>query len=62
MGHAGRPPVGSLEWERLGVREVLGDTVFESLAHAGATMTTAEMANYAFRQIDQARTELEQVR
>jgi len=44
------------------LREVLGDTVFESLAHAGATMTTAEKANYAFRQIDQARAELEQVR
>jgi len=41
------------------LREVLGDTVYESLAHAGAGMTTAEMANYAFHQINQARTELE---
>jgi predicted ATPase/class 3 adenylate cyclase len=44
------------------LREVLGNTVYESLAHAGSTMTTAAMANYAFDQMDQARTELEHAR
>ena len=44
------------------LREVLGSQVYESFAQAGASMTTAAMATYAFRQIDQARTELEQVR
>jgi predicted ATPase len=41
------------------LRDVLGDTAYESLAHEGATLTTAAMANYAFDQIDQARPELE---
>jgi len=41
------------------LREVLGNDVYESLAHAGAEMTTTAMANYAFNQIDQARAELE---
>jgi hypothetical protein len=41
------------------LREVLGDPAYESLARAGATMTTAAMATYAYDQIDQARTELE---
>src|SRR5262245_17604979 len=41
------------------LREVLGNTVYESRARAGATMTMAAMANYAFDQIDQARIELE---
>jgi len=44
------------------LREVLGDTVYESLAQAGANMTTAAMATHAFRQIDEARAELERVR
>jgi predicted ATPase/class 3 adenylate cyclase len=39
--------------------QVLGDRSYESLAQAGATMTTAAMANYAYDQISQARTELE---
>jgi predicted ATPase len=43
------------------LRDVLGSQVYESLAQAGASMTTAAMATYAFRQIDQARTELEHV-
>jgi hypothetical protein len=38
------------------LREVLGDQTYESLACKGETMTTAEMANYAYDQIDQART------
>ncbi|MGB9226039.1 ATP-binding protein [Mycobacterium sp.] len=42
------------------LRDVLGDAVYESLAHQGADMTIAAMANYAYHQIDQARTELEQ--
>jgi tetratricopeptide (TPR) repeat protein len=41
------------------LREVLGGPVYESLARAGATMTTAAVATYAYDQIDQARTELE---
>ena len=41
------------------LRDVLGDQTYESLAHKGETMTTAEMATYAYVQIDQARTELE---
>ena len=40
------------------LREVLGDQGYESLARKGETMTTAAMANYAYDQIDQARTEL----
>ncbi len=43
------------------LREVLGDQIYESLAHKGETMTTAEMANYAYDQIDQARAELDAV-
>ena len=41
------------------LQEVLGEGVYQSLAQAGADMTTTAMANYAFHQIDQARTELE---
>jgi predicted ATPase/class 3 adenylate cyclase len=41
------------------LRDVLGDQTYESLARKGETMTTAEMATYAYDQIDQARTELE---
>jgi predicted ATPase len=40
------------------LREVLGDAVFESLAHHGETMTTAEIAAYAYDQIDQTRAAL----
>jgi predicted ATPase len=42
------------------LREVLGDQSYESLARRGETMTTTAMATYAYDQIDQARTELEQ--
>jgi predicted ATPase/class 3 adenylate cyclase len=41
------------------LRDVLGDQTYESLARKGETMPTAEMATYAYDQIDQARTELE---
>jgi hypothetical protein len=41
------------------LREVLGDPTYESLARTGETMTTAAMATYAYDQIDQARTELD---
>jgi hypothetical protein len=37
------------------LREVLGDKDYEALADAGANMTNAEMATYAFEQIDRAR-------
>jgi predicted ATPase len=40
------------------LREVLGDDVYESLAHAGESMTPAEMANYVSDQIIEARAEL----
>jgi hypothetical protein len=43
------------------LRDVLGDENYESLAHKGEVMTTAEMATYAYDQIDQARTELNAV-
>jgi hypothetical protein len=39
---------------------VLGDQTYESLARKGETMTTAAIVTYAYDQIDQARTELEQ--
>jgi predicted ATPase/class 3 adenylate cyclase len=43
------------------LRDVLGDTVYESLAQKGETMTTAAMATFAYDQIDQARAELNAV-
>jgi hypothetical protein len=43
------------------LRDVLGDQTYESLACKGETMTTAEMATYAYDQIDQARAELNAV-
>ena len=44
-----------------GLRHVLGDQTYESLARKGAAMTTAAVAAYAFDQIDQARAELKAV-
>ena len=41
------------------LRDLLGET-YESLARRGEAMTIAEMVTYAYDQIDQARTELEQ--
>ncbi|HEX5256684.1 MAG TPA: adenylate/guanylate cyclase domain-containing protein [Mycobacterium sp.] len=43
------------------LRDVLGDQTYESLAREGEGMTTAEMATYAYDQIDQARAELNAV-
>jgi hypothetical protein len=43
------------------LRDVLSDETYESLAHKGETMTIAEMATYAYDQIDPARTELNAV-
>jgi len=40
------------------LREVMGDKVYESLAHSGANMTNASAAQYALEQIEQARAEL----
>ena len=40
------------------LRDVLGDTTYESLARTGADMTNAAMAAYALDQIDLARVEL----
>ena len=42
------------------LRDALGDPAYESLARKGETMTTTAMVTYAYDQIDQARTELEQ--
>jgi hypothetical protein len=36
-------------------RDVVGDQTYESLARDGEVMTTAEMATYAYDQIDQVR-------
>ena len=41
------------------LHEVLGSEAYEPLAQKGKSMTTAEMARYAYDQIDQVRTELE---
>jgi predicted ATPase len=43
------------------LRDVLGDQTYESLARNGKTMTAVGMANYAYDQIDQARTQLNAV-
>ena len=43
------------------LQNVLGDQTYESLARRGETMTTSEMATYAYDQIDQARAELNAV-
>ena len=43
------------------VREILGDTTYESLACKGEGMTTAAALAYAYDQIDQARAELKAV-
>ena len=40
------------------LREVLGDNIYESLAHNGEKMTNANVAQYALEQIEQARAEL----
>jgi len=40
------------------LRDVLGDAAYESLARAGEVMSAAEMASYAYDQIDQVRAEL----
>ena len=43
------------------LREVLGDTAYESHARNGEKMSTAAIVTYAYDQIDQARTTLEAV-
>ena len=43
------------------LRAALGDETYESVARTGKNMTTAEMVAYAYDQIDQARSELEQL-
>jgi hypothetical protein len=43
------------------LRDVLGNQTYGSLAFKGETMTIAEMATYAYDQIDQARTKLNAV-
>ena len=40
------------------LREVLGDKRYESLARDGQAMTNADMAAYAFEQIELARAQL----
>jgi predicted ATPase len=41
------------------LREIFGDQTYESLARKGETMTIAEVAMYAYDQIDHARTTLD---
>jgi hypothetical protein len=55
MARAGYPQIDATIAH---LREVLGDPTYESLARKGETMSTAEMATYAYDQIDQARAEL----
>ena len=43
------------------LREVLGNEAYESRARKGETMTIAEMVNFAYDQIDQARIDLDDV-
>jgi len=40
------------------LRDVLGEQTYQSLARAGEAMTVAAIAEYAYDQIDQARTGL----
>ena len=69
-----RPPSpatpGSIHWPRrvpdfgpaiTHLRDVLGEARYETLARKGETMPTAEMVNFAYDQIDQARAELNAV-
>jgi hypothetical protein len=44
-----------------GLRDVLGDETYQSLARKGKSMTIAAAANYAYNQIDWTRTELDVV-
>jgi tetratricopeptide (TPR) repeat protein len=44
------------------LRHILGDQTYESLARNGEAMTTAAMVTFAYDQIDQARTAIEQRR
>jgi hypothetical protein len=46
----------------VGLRGVLGEQIYESFTRKGKAMTSATVATYAYDQIDQARTELEQCR
>ena len=41
------------------LRDVLGEATYESLARRGRTMATSAMVTYAYDQVDQARTQLE---
>ena len=43
------------------LRELLGDSAYESLAGKGKAMTAAMVATYAYDHIDQARAELNAV-
>jgi predicted ATPase len=53
MARAGYP---QLEAAVTHLRELLGDEIYESFAHAGETMTIAAIANYALNNIEHART------
>jgi hypothetical protein len=55
MGGAWTPEIGPAVAH---LREVLGDSAYESLARTGESMTAAAMATYAYDHIDQARAEL----
>ncbi|OBH56976.1 adenylate/guanylate cyclase domain-containing protein [Mycobacterium sp. E2479] len=53
--------VARFDTEIAQLRDRLGEATYESLARRGEAMTIAEMATYAYDQIDQARAELEQL-
>jgi hypothetical protein len=65
-GHAASPlamaAVPELVTAITHLREVLGDETYESLARGGEAMTMAEIAAYAYEQIDEGRAQLEQPR
>ena len=52
MARAGFPQI---EATVAHLRKILGDEVYESFAHAGETMTSAAIANYALTNIEHAR-------
>ena len=55
IGHPSFPEINAAITH---LRNVLGEQRYQSLATAGAIMTTPEIADYAFDQIDRARSEL----
>jgi hypothetical protein len=55
IGHPSFPEINAAITQ---LHNVLGEERYQSLAMTGATMTTAEIADYAFEQIDRGRSQL----